>query len=527
MFLYPRTRALGLLTSAALCLGLLAPRSEAQVPSAIRAKLQKRITLEKGIPPYTEFGAAIRQLGQIGGLTIEADKKAFQTELMIDSIEDLLVRLPKLKNVEFDAILRALLVQVYGVYEIRQDRLVVVPAEGREWQALPMTPERAKLEAEVRRKLAQKVALDKAVVAESPEKALALLSERFGVQFVSHLPDADKVRVDAVREATLGSILEHLLQNSSFDSESFRCIYEVHDNTVIVLVRPITLAKLLTPAKDTGNEERSTGKFPRGVENQVQQVLNARGGLETSKAYRTLFSTVRTDGIRRLQDHTNDGIALQAAWEEVRLTVPEKEPKKTVRPDSHRLAWFIGFVAGRLRVRVPQWWQEVVLDSRANRRDNIYFEKPEVNPYHRAGLDEVRCPRDTTLKREGDKIVLRVGKDSLPIPEDLLHKSDDGGVRCNVSALFTPAQCYVAVHGNSGYGFELTCIDRSSAKVRWKTDVWGAWWGGVTGPEGHMWVSVMEHENCVLVFGAASMGIHIEGFRPDNGANLFRFSSSY
>jgi hypothetical protein len=178
-----------------------------------------------------------------------------------------------------------------------------------------------------------------------------------------------------------------------------------------------------------------------------------------------------------------------------------------------------------LRTSVPQWWKEVVLDSRANRRDSIYPGEPKKNPYHKAGLDEARCPRDTTLKREQGKIVLRIGKESVAIPEDVLGKFDNGKVFSNVSALFTPVRCYVAVHNDCGYPFQLICIDRSSAKVVWKTDVWGTWWGGVSGPS-EMWVDVREQKDRVLVFGA-SAGIHIEGFRKEDGKNLFRFSSGY
>jgi hypothetical protein len=245
-----------------------------------------------------------------------------------------------------------------------------------------------------------------------------------------------------------------------------------------------------------------------------------------AKGYRILFGKVGADGIRRLQADTHDGIAIQAAWEEVALTVPEKEPERSVRPDRHKLDWFLGFLEGRGRVKAPEWWAEMLLDSRANRRDNIYPGSPKDMPDHRAGLDDVEAPRDTTLKRDGDKIILKVRKESVSIPEAILRKCDSGRVCCSVSALITPSRCYIAVHEDVGYSYPLYCIDRLTAKIVWKSEVWATWWGGASGVH-HMSVAVTEQNNRIVVFGAAATGIHVEAFQRDDGTNLFRFSSSY
>jgi hypothetical protein len=527
------THSIAAATGAVFFLILLGERLEAQVSDAMRSMLTKRITLEKGIAPYTQLDDAIGQLSRVSGANIVIDKKAFLGEEHEEIIGERTVQLPKLKDVEVDAVLRALLWHVGSVYEIRKDTLVVVPAKGRDWPTVPITEARTKREMEVRRKLDQKIILEKPLVADTPEQAVALLSKRFGVQIVSQLLYSDEVRIEPVKGVTLGSILERLLQKSPRDAERFHCVCEVFDNVVIVTERPITLGNLLTPQKTSDSDEAEAKTLPSDVEKQVQAILAAKDPHELgnghfhSKRYRTLFRKVGPSGIRRLENHPNDGIALQAAWEAVALTVPEQS-KHGVRPDSHRLAWFIGFVEGRLRLAVPRWWQEVLLDSYLHTRVILCPGEPSKNPYHRAGLGQSFCPRDTTMKREGNKIVLRVSEDSIPIPDDLLHKTDDGEVDSNISALFTKTQCYVAIHGDVGYTFKLVCIDRSSEKVRWKSDVWATFWGGggFSGfPE--EWVSIREQNGRVIVFGAAVTGIHVEGFRADNGKNLFRFSSSY
>ena len=260
---------------------------------------------------------------------------------------------------------------------------------------------------------------------------------------------------------------------------------------------------------------------------QIQDILAAKYPYDSQKGYRILFGKVGVDGIRRFQANDHDGIALQAAWEEIALTVPEKEPDRAIRLDRHKLEWFLGFLEGRGRVQAPQWWAEMLLDSRANRRDNIYAGNPKETPYHRTGLDDVQAPRNTTLRRDGDKIILKVGLESVSLPESFLGKDYSGQVCDNVSALITSGRCYIALHDDFGYPYQLVCIDRLTAKIVWKSEVWSMWWGAIAGFGGNMWVAVTEQNKRIVVFGAGSTGIHVEAFREDDGINLFRFSSSY
>jgi hypothetical protein len=267
------------------------------------------------------------------------------------------------------------------------------------------------------------------------------------------------------------------------------------------------------------------------LEKQIQrQILTEENPLfGVSESFAALFKAEGTEGTQRLQNHVDDSIAIQAAWQEVEETVPVEKPEKTVRPDRGRLNWFLGFVELRTRVQAPQWWAEALLDARANRRGNVYLGDPRERPYHHAGLDNVRSPVDTSLTREQDQIVLRVGGDSVPIPDDILEKAStiDGlKISCNVSGLMGQHECYAAVHDDVGYPFYLYCIDRPLGTVRWKVRVWGTWWGATTGQhEG--WVAVKEQNGRIVVFGKSSIGFYVEGFQAKDGRNVFRFSNLY
>src|SRR5262249_25475939 len=230
-----------------------------------------------------------------------------------------------------------------------------------------------------------------------------------------------------------------------------------------------------------------------------------------------LFKAAGVTGLPALKRHRNDSIAIQAAWEEVTLTVPEM-PERAVRLDGQKLRWFLGFLEGRTRIQAPDWWVEMLMDSRANAGDNIYPGKSDKHPYDKAGLGAMYAPIGTTLKREDGDIELRVGKEAVKIPASVFPRGRAA------SALMTPRYAYVAIHGQEGYPYFLFCMDRQTSKVAWKTRVWANSLdvAGVS----RMWVSVSEQDGRIVVFGAGSAGLHIESFRADNGENLSRFSSA-
>ena len=267
------------------------------------------------------------------------------------------------------------------------------------------------------------------------------------------------------------------------------------------------------------------------LENQIREKMRADSGPYggVSDAFAMLFKAVGTGGMCNFEQHSDDSIAIQAAWQEVESTVPEGELEQSVRPDQQKLKWFLGFLEQRTHIRAPQWWAEALLDARAYRRGHVRMGESHEQPYHPAGLEGVRSPIDTSLKREWGRIMLRVGNESVPIPKDLFeHSSTKRGLERfgNVSALTTRQRCYLAIHDDVGYPFDLHCIDRASGTVRWKARVWGTWWGNATGVhEG--WVAVREQNDQIVLFGKTSVGFYVEAFHAKDGHNALRFSNLY
>ena len=270
----------------------------------------------------------------------------------------------------------------------------------------------------------------------------------------------------------------------------------------------------------------ATSTSARDLDNVIKKVAGADDGYRASSAYRELFSAAGREGISGLKRDSDESIAIQAAWEEVRLTVPEKQGPKVYRPKKDKLVWFVGFLEARSRSTVPKWWAESVHDARANRRDNIYGGEPTKSPYHNAGLKFVNAPIGTTVKQNGKQCSVHVGDASIVLPSELVDLCDDGSLCEHVSATFTKSECFIAIHGDVGYPHVVACVDRNSGKTRWKSRACGCWWGGATGV--HIgWVTVIVHDDRVSMFGKSSIGFYAHGFSRDKGKTLFRFSSSF
>lgn len=309
---------------------------------------------------------------------------------------------------------------------------------------------------------------------------------------------------------------------------------QVMKMTLAPNIAPAAQPKLTCDIEENGAETKNDAGLAdaRGYDDhKINELVKKLGELEdpyrSAQAYRSLFATAGADALSRLQIVDDDSIAIQSAWEAVALTVPVKNGDSFYRPDAQKLNWFLGFLQGRTRVSPPDWWREVVLDARANRRNNIYHGDPKSVPYRRrTGIDRVTCPKNASVQKNGDSIVYRVGEAKISIPEELKERGNHGTFIENVSGSFTDKHCFLALHDPVGYPHKVGCIDRTSGKLVWKATVCGSWWGDSSGSF-ESWVAVVPTgDGRVFVFGAAG-GLYLQGFRATDGQSLVRFSTNF
>ena len=256
--------------------------------------------------------------------------------------------------------------------------------------------------------------------------------------------------------------------------------------------------------------------------------------------YKKLFESIGPNGVSALQSHRHTGIAIQAAWEETAMTAPPADrPSSPSSPDSEKLAWFLSFVEGRARVTAPEWWKESVRGAKVNRVYRVGSAAwPKAPLYHHFSMidgkpisniiadqdseswrNEASAPLDTRLLRRDGSITIEIGSDVATVP-DLFF--DCGRISC----LLTKTACYLAPHHHAGDSFELFSVDRATGELSWKSNVVATNWGSLTSGKHDMWVTITEQDHRLVVFGASTTGVFVEAFRPDDGGNLFRFSSS-
>jgi len=218
------------------------------------------------------------------------------------------------------------------------------------------------------------------------------------------------------------------------------------------------------------------------------------------------------------------GRAVQAAWEEIEISIPDKRTE-VIKINREKMARFLGFMEGRARVHLPHWWAEALLDARANRRGNVYAGGSNLT-YWNLKENETRPVAYAKLDVQDGKPVVRLGSSFAIISDELRQKLQPNGLTEGLSALLTPTRCYVAKFDSVGYQYELTCIERATAKTQWVSQVWGCCFGDATGQH-HQDVQITEQGKNVVVFGVASIGFNAECFRAEDGVNVFRFSNKY
>jgi hypothetical protein len=159
-------------------------------------------------------------------------------------------------------------------------------------------------------------------------------------------------------------------------------------------------------------------KAHQALDEKTNAVLRANGPQEAHQRYRDLFATAGVDGLQELKRSEHASIAMQAAWQEVALTVPAVDHidghRPPFRPDQGKLKWFLGFLEGRGKLRIPKWWSETVLDARANHRANFYFPRLDWGQFTTEPASQAAVTKD------GQKFSLHKGNDSLDLPKELL-----------------------------------------------------------------------------------------------------------
>jgi hypothetical protein len=289
---------------------------------------------------------------------------------------------------------------------------------------------------------------------------------------------------------------------------------------------------LVVVVSGCGRPDSATGCIDL-VDERASRYQQATTPEQLSRVCAEQFVTARDSELSALEAHSSPGVAFAAAWERARRVLVN--PATGDRLERYgSMCRFVGFVEGRLRVRTPEAWRnllfsaQAVPQTRTDVRSWVHFGLPgnDIKSSSTAAID-VATPDSATIIERSGHAYLRVGRQETPLPAEVVDAKDSffyGGIP---EPVLTQDTCVVAVYRLRPYGFPLYCLSRHDGAVQWKEDVWAG--GGLEHYEGvgfhRVWLA--KDASSVIVFGVGDDAAYIEGFQLNDGTNWFRFCTSY
>jgi len=274
----------------------------------------------------------------------------------------------------------------------------------------------------------------------------------------------------------------------------------------------------------------------------VQNVRESPSPCDRIQKEAKTSSGATKEDLQRLQGNPDDSVAVLAAWEEVRRPLPKFDRSISDRSPSMAVAVqgiprFLGFLEGRLRIPLPEWWAAEMKAARAYDRNWLIFFRneplkarsdnsrprgigPGFGTVPRIIRDYNQAPGrliggDIAVSWTAHKI--RLAGDAIPT---LAGDSFSGAVLDN--------RCLVAhFPGVWPIGFELYCIEYRAAKLAWSTRVrlGCSLIAGAKGLGSHN-VTLLIRNDVVYLFGMANDLAYIEGVALSDGHSVFAFSTT-
>ena len=259
----------------------------------------------------------------------------------------------------------------------------------------------------------------------------------------------------------------------------------------------------------------------------IEKFLHAKDASGNRDLFDDFIRRWGSDRLRSLKNDEDLSLSLRAAWEEIRVTIPEKSQGKTYLVDPKKLHWFVGFVEGRLNLELPSYWVNGFVGAVAYRRTNVVFLHLDESIYHATNRN-LQVPRDTSVEDRDASVRLTVGEDSINIPTRQFEKILSSDLPIDrLSALMEPNRCFLLAYDGFFQHGTLFCLERPGAKTIWSKELWlGSTSGGLSGVPGFHAVSIIRQKKRLCVIGITASAAYAEACQADDGKVLFRFSTS-
>lgn len=252
-------------------------------------------------------------------------------------------------------------------------------------------------------------------------------------------------------------------------------------------------------------------------------------------------TTIELAALRRQSD---DGLAIRAAWEDIRRTIPRVDAKTASSADANKshavdrakIARFLGYVEGRLNVGLPDWWVQRFQKTRVHAIAKwkprviaaiggpfVLLARPlehDINPTRVTKAGWVIF-RDLKMRTSPNgTITIETDGKTANLPKELTDNAN------SISAIRLGDEFIIATYYEDGYGCDI-CRLKANGELVWKERAWGEISPSKNGLGYHHWVELVVEKDRLFIFGGTDNSMYLECFRHDDGANEFRFGTSY
>jgi len=276
-------------------------------------------------------------------------------------------------------------------------------------------------------------------------------------------------------------------------------------------------------------------KGDKDVNDLIKAMKDVDGQINISTQVRKIYKNATRTMITKMTNHDNDGISIHSAWELISRSLRNPTPSRSgeypnlVKIDRKKLAGFIGFVRGRLKITLPEPWEKVCGKLKYSSKSRLSTSARLNNGKDIYHITEVgmSAPQGLQCKRANKTVIISTGKDKMKIPRRIIKQ--EGGIFAihnqSVTAKFTKKKLFVAFHPDQCSYYRMYCLRRKHKKILWNSTIFSN--PHCTNGAGGHYVHIVVDRDRVLVFGITYNGIYIEAFSENDGKPLWRFSTGY
>lgn len=272
------------------------------------------------------------------------------------------------------------------------------------------------------------------------------------------------------------------------------------------------------------------------VEDLRNSLKKAENSMQAREVWHAAINNLSNIDLRLLMYDVDSNIAIRACWETHRTLVWTRErPNREYNNASSQVGrlvldvedaqFFIGFIEGRLRLRVPQWWREDLRESKLSRQV-FQYEGTDISPIDGGMI--LWHDKKISLQRKGENIEVRKHDGLIPVSFLELKRLSRQGILDHVAVTSDERDTYIAIHSTIGTCFPLLAIDNSTKTIRWRRDVWALGVNNLVAVSG-IWyhnVESVSNEMIIAIFGSGTGGCYVEAFEIRTGRPVVRIATN-